>query len=458
MSSNNDWREMELQECLDLIIDHRGKTPKKLGGDWSTTGYRALSAKNVKTGYLVNPEDIRYVDEDMYTKWMKDEIKKEDVLITSEGPLGEVFFWDSNEKIVLSQRLFAVRLNKSLIYPRYFYAYASSTFFQNELANRATGTTVLGIRQSELLKTKVLLPPMIEQVQIGDLIYFLNKKIELNNNINKNLEEMTQALFKRWFVDFEFPNENGEPYKSSGGELVNSELGLIPKDWELAFLGQVIKVKHGYAFKSEYFSEEQTNRILLTPGNFKVGGGFSDKKLKYYSNEADVPPDYILKKGDMLITMTDLSKSGDTLGFPAVLPNIPGSEILHNQRLGRVIFCTSLPIKGYIYNVLCSRQYRGYILGSATGSTVKHTAPNRIEKYKTILPNEKLLVKFDGIMAEVFNLLSLNYSEINRLSLLRDSLLSKLLSGDIRLTLENEKTQSFYSTIAAESKEQYSII
>lgn len=458
MSFDHEWREFELQECLDLIIDYRGKTPKKLGGDWSTTGYRALSAKNIKTGYLVNPEDIRYVNQDMYTKWMKDEVQKEDILITSEGPLGEVYFWDSDEKIVLSQRLFAVRLNKSLVYPRFFYAYASSTRYQSELANRATGTTVLGIRQSELLKTKVLLPSMIEQVQIGDLIYALNKKIELNNNINKNLEEIAQAIFKRWFVDFEFPNENGEPYKSSGGELVESELGVIPKGWEIGSLGQVIKVKHGYAFKSEDFSEGKTKRILLTPGNFKVGGGFNDKKLKYYSDEADIPLDFILKTGEMLITMTDLSKSGDTLGFPAVLPNIPDSEILHNQRLGRVIFYTNLPLKGYVYNVLCSKQYRGYILGSATGSTVKHTAPNRIENYKIIIPDKELLQKFEGIMVEVSNQLSLNYSENSNLSMLRDTLLPKLISGEIRLEVEEGEDQSFNSTVAAERKVQYSSI
>ena len=106
------WRSIKLGDIIDLVIDYRGKTPKKLGGDWSPSGYRALSAKNIKTGKIVSEETIRYVDESIYKKWMKDEIKRGDIFITSEVPFGQVYYWDSDEKIVLSQRLFALRIKK----------------------------------------------------------------------------------------------------------------------------------------------------------------------------------------------------------------------------------------------------------------------------------------------------------------------------------------------------------
>ena len=106
------WRELSLGAITELVIDHRGKTPKKLGGDWSKSGYRALSAKNIKTGRIVQPDTIRFVREEMYHKWMKDEIQQGDIIITSEAPFGQVLYWDSKEKVVLSQRLFGVRIRE----------------------------------------------------------------------------------------------------------------------------------------------------------------------------------------------------------------------------------------------------------------------------------------------------------------------------------------------------------
>lgn len=152
-------------------------------------------------------------------------------------------------------------------------------------------------------------------------------------------------------------------------------------------LGDIIKVKHGFAFKGEFFSDEPTNDILLTPGNFKIGGGFKTDKLKYY--KGDVPEDYVLKEGDILVTMTDLSKAGDTLGYSAKIPAHSGIRYLHNQRLGLVQFKTDEVDEDYIYWILRTQPYQFYIVGSATGSTVKHTSPTRICNYEFKAPSDK---------------------------------------------------------------------
>lgn len=99
------WKEKPLAEVVDLVIDHRGKTPKKLNGDWAETGYRVLSAKNIKTGHIVQTDAIRYVDRDLYQKWMPDEVRRGDVFVTSEAPFGQIYYWDSDERIVVSARL-----------------------------------------------------------------------------------------------------------------------------------------------------------------------------------------------------------------------------------------------------------------------------------------------------------------------------------------------------------------
>jgi len=181
-----EWKEFCVADVISKVIDYRGKTPKKLGGDWSIEGYRALSAKNIKTGKIVQPDSIRFVSEEMYRNWMKDEIEKEDVLITSEAPFGQIYYWDSEEKIVLSQRLFAIRINEKF-YPKFIYFYMTSNSFQAELDGRATGTTVVGLRQPELLKCKIFAPDYEEQKRIADLLWCIEQKINNNEQINSNL-------------------------------------------------------------------------------------------------------------------------------------------------------------------------------------------------------------------------------------------------------------------------------
>lgn len=117
----SNWNSYKLCDVISAVIDYRGKTPFKLGGDWSNSGYRALSAKNIKTGRIVQEETIRFVDEELYKKWMKEEISRGDIIITSEAPFGEVFYWDSDEKIVLSQRLFGLKVNNVICNSKYLY-------------------------------------------------------------------------------------------------------------------------------------------------------------------------------------------------------------------------------------------------------------------------------------------------------------------------------------------------
>ena len=189
-----EWKKYTVADVISTVIDYRGKTPKKLGGDWSDSGYRALSAKNIKTGKIVQVDSIRYVSEEMYKCWMKEEVQKEDILITSEAPFGQIYYWDSDEKIVLSQRLFAVRVNQ-LFYPKYIYFYMTSSFFQAELDGRATGTTVVGLRQPELLKCKIYAPNYQEQKRIADTLWCLEQKINNNEAINNNLYEQMLSIF-----------------------------------------------------------------------------------------------------------------------------------------------------------------------------------------------------------------------------------------------------------------------
>ena len=191
-------KRMTLGECISLCIDHRGKTPKKLGSDWSSTGYRALSAKNVKTGKIVQEDTIRFVDENLYRKWMPDEIRRGDILVTSEAPFGQIFLWDTDEKIVLSQRLFGIRPNPVICNPGYLYYWMIGHQFQEEMRGRATGTTVIGLRQPELLKCSVQLPSLDKQAAISACLRTIDEKIDINARLNDYLAQLCEAIAEKY--------------------------------------------------------------------------------------------------------------------------------------------------------------------------------------------------------------------------------------------------------------------
>lgn len=152
-------------------------------------------------------------------------------------------------------------------------------------------------------------------------------------------------------------------------------------------LENVIHIKHGFAFRGEFFTDDITDKILLTPGNFAIGGGFKGDKFKYY--DGPIPQDYILNEGDVIVTMTDLSKQADTLGYSAKIPKYKSRIYLHNQRIGLVRLTDESYDINYIYWLMRTADYQRFIAGSATGATVKHTSPSKIGAYKFKAPKNK---------------------------------------------------------------------
>lgn len=172
-------------------------------------------------------------------------------------------------------------------------------------------------------------------------------------------------------------------------------------------LSELVDVKHGFAFSGEGIREDPPGSILLTPGNFAIGGGFKADKFKYFVG--DIPADYVLHEGDLIVTMTDLSKQSDTLGYPALVPRSSGTCYLHNQRLGKIIIRQANRLdKLYLYYVLCSSDYRNEVLASATGTTVKHTSPSRILSHKVCLPSLPVQKRIADILGSLDDKIELN--------------------------------------------------
>jgi len=367
--------------------------------------------------------------------------KEGDILISSVGARsgipylvtkkdGRFYFKDGN---LIWIKSFSENLDSTfLLY------WLKSNIGQESLASIMIGSAQPALTIDGISNLLIEIPDVKIQKIIADILSCLDEKIENLRRQNETLEKIAQTLFKHWFIDFEFPfdfaqskpNADGKPYKFSGGVMVPSELGDIPEGWCVGTLGDYIYVKHGYAFKGEYITTEETQQILLTPGNFKIGGGFNDSKYKFYSDEY-YPDEYILKKKDLTITMTDLSKEGDTLGYPAFIPEVKEKVFLHNQRIGKIE--NNKIDKVFLYFLLCRREYRSHILGTSPGSTVRHTSPSRIYDFFFTIPDFKLIERFSNIATSTIDKILINFEKIQTLTKIRDSLLPKLMSGQIRV-------------------------
>lgn len=179
----------------------------------------------------------------------------------------------------------------------------------------------------------------------------------------------------------------------------------------MATLRDYIKIKHGYAFKGKNISTIDNNVVLVTPGNFAIGGGFKEDKCKYF--DAEYPDEYVLKEDDLIVTMTDLSKAIDTLGYSALVPKSKDNRIyLHNQRIGLVSLDTDRIDKHYLYWFMRSPYYQRTVAATSTGSTVHHTSPDRIMDIEIDLPDlveqKKISTLLDNIEQKIINNTQIN--------------------------------------------------
>lgn len=388
----SEWKETPLSDIVMLMIDHRGLTPKKLGGDWSDTGYRALSAKNVKTGKIVQEENIRCVSEIMYHRWMPEEIQRNDILITSEAPFGQIYLWDSDEKIVLSQRLFGVRVSKS-VDPAFVYYYMLTDIFQGDMRSRATGTTVIGLRQPELLKCKIAYPELKVQKKISGVLRDIDKKIALNESINENLLQQAQAIFTQEFLMFD----------------------EVPDGWQEGSLLDIADYLNGLAMQKFRPKEGEQGLPVLKIKELRQGSCDASSELCSPS----IKPEYIVHDGDVIFSwsgslLVDLW-CGGTCGL--------------NQHLFKVTSSTYDKWFYYAWTNHHLDKFAAIAAGMAT--TMGHIKREELAKAKVLIPSKTDYDRIGGLLAPLYDLVIANRIENRKLAALRDALLPRLISGQI---------------------------
>ena len=298
-----------------------------------------------------------------------------------------------------------------------------------EMINRESGTVFGSVNKKDILGLEVKITNnKFEQKAIAHILSTLDDKIEVNNQMNKTLENMAQAIFKQWFVDFEFPNEYGEPYKSSGGEMVESELGMIPKGWGVSTLKEVINIIDNRG-KTPPQEPCKTNYPIIDvkalSGDIRVID--YNNCMKYVSKETydnwfrSGHP----SQGDILLS---------TVGSLAELKIFMGNKgcIAQNVVALRAKNISNL----YLYELL--KNIKNDLVSYNIGSVQPSIKVTHIVKHKILIPNDIVVEKFHLFMYEITNEIFIKHNENVLLTSMRDSLLPKLMSGEIRVPLDEE--------------------
>ncbi|WP_418038776.1 restriction endonuclease subunit S [Paenibacillus xylanilyticus] len=430
-----EWKEEKLKNlCLKI---GSGATPRGGKESYISSGIPFIRSQNVYNHYF-SYDGLAFIDDVQAKKLESVTVLQDDILlnITGDSVCRSTLVPRELVPARVNQHVAIIRTDKSKLNPFFLKSYLVSRDMQTYMLSLAqTGGTRAALTKGMIEDFMVPLPNIKDQELIVQVLQRLDEKIEINNAINKNLEEMAQTLFKRWFIDFEFPNENGEPYKSSGGEFEESELGLIPKGWKVSNIGQYSKVRSGYAFKSSWWREKGIKVIKIK--NI-TGNSINLDGVDYVDYEkAENASNFIARPGDILIAMT-----GATVGKIGLVPML-NECLLVNQRVGK-FFLGEKPFErnGYLFSLLTSKEIYDRIVSEASGSAQPNISPTDIENIKIKTPFSSLIDKFNEITGSMLKTISGNIYEINQLSNLRDSLLPKLMSGEIRVPIDEQEQVS----------------
>jgi len=424
---------------MEAIIDYRGKTPNK-----TSSGVPLITAKIVKGGRILPVQE--YIAESEYDTWMRrGHPQKGDILITTEAPLGEVAQLDGR-KVALAQRLITLRGKKGFLDNTFLKYLLQSHEVQHQIDGRASGTNVSGIKQSELRKVLLPIPDFPEQRAIAHILGSLDDKIELNRRMNETLEAMVQALFKSWFIDFDPVIDNalaaghpipeelqaraalreslGDARKPLPDDLCNlfpsefeftEEMGWIPKGWEVGTFGNIAIQKrlpaHPPSIPTDtpYIGLEHMPMGSISLGNWGLAEDISSGKSWFAEND---------------ILFGKLRPYFHKVGV-APVDGVCSTDIVVITPKTDEWFSTALCIAS-------SKAFVEYTTAGSTGTKMPRTNWKDMAAYKVCLPAKSVADLFDSSLKPSIAKILANLHANRDLSRTRDTLLPKLLSGEIR--------------------------
>ena len=383
-----------MENALESIIDYRGKTPRK-----SETGIVTLSAKSVRDGYIDYSQGY-FISEEEYKRFMvRGFPKRGDVLLTTEAPLGVLARLD-REDIAIAQRLLTLRGKEGVLDTGYLYYYLRSPIGQAKLRERESGTTVTGIKQAEFRKIIINIPDIEVQKKIASVLEVLDKRIDNNKKINENLSEQARAVFQAWFLDY-------EPFG-----------GAAPSDWCPSTLGQIAEIK------TDSWSPAKNPDVVVEHYSIPA---FDEQHYPVFEIASGIKSNkYILNSNSVMISK--LNPDTKRIWRPMCLSAHPvcSTEFI-------VYEAKKQEQRDYIYSILDSVPFLNHLCAHTTGSTNsrQRATPKSTLDFTLCLPPDSVIEDFCQIVTPMYNLIASNIVENQSLAKTRDSLLPRLMSGEL---------------------------
>lgn len=398
-------------------------------GDWIETkdqggsDYRLLQVSNIGVGTFRETNKFRFISQSTFDRIRCTEIQPNHVLVSRmPDPIGRAWCVEVlAHRAVTAVDVAIVETDPSRLLPKYCAYYLNSPLNLRYAGSRASGTTRLRITRRDLSGFPIPVPEIKVQDRIVGLLSAYDELIENNTRRIEILEEMAQAIYREWFVEFRYPGHEDDP-------LVDSELGPIPKGWTVRRLGECVAAEKGLSYKGEFLTDEGTPMANLKC--FDRTGGFRRSGSKPYSGPFKVQ--HSIVPGDLIVANTDLTQAGTVIGSPALVPHRGFEEGgLISHHLFAVRFSASSVDKHYLYRALQNERFRSYARGCASGTTVLGFRASDFLSFPLVVPDLEVQAAFSSIVSDLYSL-SERLSELSEnLSETRDLLLPKLISGEI---------------------------
>ena len=440
LSASNNRKEAtvaELQAGGALLVEdgnHGEYRPRQ--DEFTSDGVAFIRAADIHEGRILFQSASR-IDDTALARVRKGIGAPGDVLLSHKGTVGKVAFAPLNcEPFVCSpQTTFWRVLDESVLDRRYLFYYLRSDPFRQQLNARKSETDMAEyVSLTAQRALRIALPPMTHQHLVGEMLGSLDDKVEVNRLTVQTLEEIARALFHSWFVALDpvigtsrFGDDVRRLFPS---RVVESPIGPVPKGWDVRPLGQHVEVTRGLSYTGAGLADE--GMPLHNLNSIREGGGYKEDGIKHYVG--DFRERDLVRPGDLIVANTEQGFEHLLIGFPAIVPRVFGERALFSQDLCRLRPLEGSPLtQRWLYLLLVGHRMHHLVAGYSNGTTVNHLAMDGLKKPLIVVPPREVVERFDAIVAPMFEQQETLAAESKTLAQLRDTVLPKLISGEVRL-------------------------
>lgn len=404
--NSTEWKETYLGEIAEIVMGQSpaGETCNQFG-----IGLPLLNGPTEFGNY--SPSPVQFTTDPKKTSLIGD------LLFCVRGSTTGRMNW-SDQVYAIGRGIAAIRHIKGIAYQPYLKALIEYNL--PFLLAEATGSTFPNVSSQQLNNLSIKIPSLPTQRRIAEILSSLDDKIELNRQTNITLEAIAQSIFKEWFIDFNFPGATGE--------MIESELGLIPKGWRVGKLEEVCKLYKGVSYKSSEL--QPSNSALVTLKSINRRGGFNINGFKEYIG--GFKESQILLEGDLIFAQTDITQNAEVVGSPALVENPFGyKKLIASLDIVKCEPRNEMPSSVTLFYFLQRQEFKDYCLSHTNGSTVLHLRSSEVPNYEMTIPNISILENFDSLITPVRLKILENTKQNIILAELRDNLLPILMDGEI---------------------------